>query len=67
MTFHIPLKGKFDADQFLTKDLGLKIYRTEGMTSYSNIIVNISRKLSPLIHRFERKFHYNNFLAKDSV
>ena len=53
MTFYIPLKRKFDASQFLTKDLGLKIYKTEGMASYSDIILSIFRKLSPLKHQFE--------------
>ena len=40
-TLYIPLERKFDADQFLRKDLGLKIYRTEVMTSYSDAIVSI--------------------------
>ena len=65
MTFYIPLKRKFDANQFLAKGLGLKIYGTEGMTSYSDIIVDIFRKLPPLKHQCERKFDYNDFLAKD--
>ena len=65
MTFYIPLKRKFDASQYLTKDLGLKIYGTESMTSCSDIIVSIFRKLSPLKHQFERKFDSNDFLAKD--
>ena len=60
------LKRKSDADQLLTKDVGLKIYGTEGMTSYSDIIVSIFRKLSPLKHQFERKFDYNDFLTKYS-
>ena len=34
--------------------------------SYSDIIVNTFRKLSPLKHHFERKFDFNHFLAKDS-
>ena len=39
--------------QYLTKDLGLKIYGTESMTSCSDMIVSIFRKLSPLKHQFE--------------
>ena len=66
MTFYIPLKRKVDADQFLTKDLALKVYGTEGITPYSDIIVNIFRKLFPLKHQFQRKFDYNDYLAKDS-
>ena len=50
MTFHIPLKRKLDVDLFLTKDLVLKICRTEGM---SDIIVTVFRKLSPLKHHKE--------------
>ena len=65
VTFYIPLESKLDASQFLTKDLGLEIYGTEGMTSKSGIIVSIFRKLFPLKHQFERKFNYNDFLAKD--
>ena len=64
MGFYILLKLKFDASHFLPKDLGLKICRSEGMKSYSDIIVSIFRKLSPLKHQFERKFDYNDFLAK---
>lgn len=56
---------KFDAEQF-TKNLQLEIYRTEDMTSCSEIIVSIFRKLSPLKNQFKRKFGYNEFLAKDS-
>ena len=63
MTFYIPLKRKFDADQFLTKDLWLKIYKNEDITSYSDIIVSIFRILSPLKHQ---KFDYNDFSAKYS-
>ena len=48
MGFYILLKLKFDASHFLPKDLGLKICRSEGMKSYSDIIVSIFRKLSPL-------------------
>ena len=59
------MKRKFGASQSLTKDLGLKIYRIEGMMSYSEIIVSIFRKLSPLKQQFERKFDYIDFLAKD--
>ena len=47
MTFYIRLKRKFDASQFLAKNLRLKMYGTEGMTPYSDIIVGIFRKLSP--------------------
>ena len=61
MTLYIPLKRKFDASEFLTKDLGLKIYETEGMTSYRDIIVSIFRKLFPLKHQFEMNFDYNYF------
>ena len=43
MTFYIQLEKKFDADQFLTKDLGLKMYRTEVLASYSDAIVSICR------------------------
>ena len=50
---------KFDADQFFTKNLQLEIYRTEDMTSCSEIIVSIFTKLSPLKNQFERKFDYN--------
>ena len=64
MTFYIPLKRTFDASQFLTKDLGLKIYGTESMTPYSDIIVGIFRKLSPLKHHLEKKFDYNEFFSK---
>ena len=39
MTFYIPLERKFNADQLLIKDLGLKMYRTEVMTSYSDVRV----------------------------
>ena len=67
MNFDMLLKMKFDADQFLSKNLGLKIYRTEGMASYSDIIVIIFRKLSPLKGQFEKKLVYNEFLAKDSL
>ena len=56
---------KFDAEQF-TINLQLEIYRTEDMTSCSEIIVSIFRKLSPLKNQFKRKFDYNEFLAKDS-
>ena len=48
MTFFIPLERKFDADQFLTKNLGLKMYGTEVMTLYNNVIVSITTNLSPL-------------------
>ena len=48
MTFYIPLERKFDADQFLTKNLGLKMYGTEVMTLYNNVIVSITTNLSPL-------------------
>ena len=61
MTLYIPLKRKFDASEFLTKDLGLKIYETEGMTSYRDIIVSIFRKLFSLKHQFEMNFDYNYF------
>ena len=48
MTFYIQLERKFEADQFLTKELGLKMYRTKVMTSYSDFIVSTCRNLSPL-------------------
>ena len=57
------MKRKFDANLLLTKDFELKLCRTEGTTSYSDIIVSIFRKLSLLKLQFERKFDYNNFLA----
>ena len=47
-TFYIPLERKFDDDQFLTKDFGLKMYGTEVMVSYSDVIVRICRNLSPM-------------------
>ena len=46
------------------KRLGLKICRTEGMTSYSDIVI-IFRKLFHLKPQFEIKFDYNDFLAKN--
>ena len=64
MTFNIPLNRKFDVGQFLTKDLVLEICRTEGVTSYGDIIVSIFRKLFPLRHQSERKFDYNDFFSK---
>ena len=67
MTFYILLERKFDAGQFLIKDLQLKIYGTEGMTSYSDNIVSIFRKLFTLKHQFDKKFDYNDFLTKDLV
>ena len=48
MTFYILLERKFDADQFLRKDLGLKMYGTEVVMSYNDIIVSICRNLSLL-------------------
>ena len=48
MTFYIPLERKRDADQFLTKDLGLKMYRAKVMMSDNDIVVSICRNLSPL-------------------
>ena len=48
MTFYILLERKFDADQFLRKDLGLKMYVTEVVMSYNDIIVSICRNLSLL-------------------
>ena len=57
---------KFDADQFLKKNLELEINRNEDMTSCNEIIVSIFGKLSPLRNQFERKFDYDEFLAKDS-
>ena len=64
MTFYIPLKRKLDDSQVLTKDLELKIYGTEGMMSYSDIIVNVFRKLSPSKHPFDRKLDSNDFFNK---
>ena len=48
MTFYIPLERKFNADQFLTKDLEIKMYRTDIMISYSDVIVSTCRNLSLL-------------------
>ena len=39
MTFYIPLERKSDADQFLIKDLELKMYRPKVMMPYSDVIV----------------------------
>ena len=39
MILYIPLERKFDADRFLAKDLKLKMYGAEVMTSYSDVIV----------------------------
>ena len=41
MTFYLPLKRKFNADQLLLKKLRLKMYGTEAMTSYSDVIVKV--------------------------
>ena len=48
MTFYIPLERKFNADQFLTKDLEFKMYRTDIVISYSDVIVSTCRNLSLL-------------------
>ena len=48
MTFYIPLERKFNADQFLTKDLEIKMYRTDITISYSDVIVSTCRNLSLL-------------------
>ena len=48
MTFYIPLERKFNADQFLTKDLEFKMYRTDTVISYSDVIVSTCRNLSLL-------------------
>ena len=48
MTFYILLERKFDAHQFLRKDLGLKMYGTEVVMSYNDVKVSISRNLSLL-------------------
>ena len=41
MTFYIPLKRKLNVDQLLLKELGLKMYGTEAMTSYSDVTVKV--------------------------
>ena len=64
MTFYTLLKGKFNAGSFLTKDFKLKIWGTEGMTSYRDIIVSVFRKLFHLKYQFERIFDDNDFLGK---
>ena len=50
MTFYIPLERKFNVDQLFIKDLGLKMYETEVMTSYNDVTVNVLEKLSPSKH-----------------
>ena len=50
MAFYIPLERKFNAEQLLIKNLGLKIYKTEVMTSYNDVTVNVIEKLSPSKH-----------------
>ena len=50
MTFYVPLARKFNADQFLIKDLELKMCGTEVMSSYSDVTVKVLEKLSPSKH-----------------
>ena len=50
MTFYIPLERKFNADQLLIKDLVLKVYGTEAISSYIDVLVNVLEKLSPSKH-----------------
>ena len=52
MASYIPLKRKFDANQFLNKHLKLRTNKTEGMTSYHDTSL-------------KKKIDYNKFLAKD--
>ena len=63
MTFGIPLERKFNADQLLIKDLGLKMYGTEVMSSYSDATVNILNMKFYIL--LERKFDTGQFLTKD--
>lgn len=58
---HVIMKNRFEPGELVFGDRRRTFFRTIARYGYYKLPVFIRRKLKPYLHRFEKKFYYENF------